>query len=178
VPGGCVDQPQGNPADKSRRRGRGVRFNDVEDGAAATLMVGTLTSDTRIPWMKPEDVVAGDQPALPDDKGFFGAAGESVRGLDKAKGAYGLSARATGRPRPADDGRHFQSRWCDEGPALAGTALRAAASQPAVPSTDSALRLPATEASLGPQRGQQVGTVLQRKHGFEAHRHDRRGVLV
>lgn len=44
---------------KPPHRGRGVRFNDIADGAFNTLMVGTLTRDARIPWTKPEDVVVG-----------------------------------------------------------------------------------------------------------------------
>lgn len=117
-----ADEPQGKPADaftryaavtgtgrffsadgvvfdptaKPRHLGRGVRFNDIADGAFNTLTVGTLTRDARIPWTKPEDVVVGHEPKLLGDDGFFGAAYESVRGLDEAKGPFGLFARAEG----------------------------------------------------------------------------------
>ena len=96
---GTMFSPEGiafDPVAKPRRLGRGVRFNDIEDAAFSTLMVGTLNDDARIPWTKPEDVVVGGEPALLKDKGFFGAPYESVRGLDKAKGTYGLFARADG----------------------------------------------------------------------------------
>lgn len=85
-----------DPAAKPLRLGHGVLMKDFQDAASSTLMVGTLTDAARIPWTKPEDVVVGDEPKLLGDKGFFGAAYESVRGLDKATGAFGLFARADG----------------------------------------------------------------------------------
>jgi hypothetical protein len=85
-----------DPTVKPRRLGRGVLMNDFRDAAASTLMVGTLASDARIPWTKPEDVVVGDEPSQLGAKGFFGTPYESVRGLDKAQGAYGLFVRADG----------------------------------------------------------------------------------
>jgi hypothetical protein len=96
---GTMFSPAGvafDPAAKPRRFGHGVLMKDVVDGAAATLTVGTLVDDARIPWTKPEDVVVGDQPVPLGAKGFFGAPYDSVRGLDKAPGAYGLFARADG----------------------------------------------------------------------------------
>lgn len=96
---GRIFPPDGvvfDPTAKPRRLGHGVQLHDVEDGAAATLMVGTLNDDARIPWTKPEDVVVGDEPKRLGDKGFFGAGYDSVRGLDKANGTYGLFARADG----------------------------------------------------------------------------------
>jgi len=71
-------------------------MKNVADAASSTLMVGTLNSEARIPWTTPEDVVVGPEQAPLGDKGFFGAPHESVRGLDKAKGAYGLFARVDG----------------------------------------------------------------------------------
>lgn len=96
---GTMFSPEGvafDPADKLRFFGHGVLMKDFQDAASSTLMVGTLTGDARIPWTKPEDVVVGDKRALLGDKGFFGAPYESVRDLDKAKGPYGLFARADG----------------------------------------------------------------------------------
>jgi len=85
-----------DPADKLRFFGHGVLMKDLQDAASSTLMVGTLTGAARIPWTKPEDVIVGDEPKLLGEKGFFGAPYESVRGLDKATGAFGLFARADG----------------------------------------------------------------------------------
>ena len=96
---GTMFSPEGvafDPAAKPRRFGHGVLMKDLQDAASSTLIVGTLTSDARIPWTKPEDVVVGDKRALLGDKGFFGAPYESVTGLDKATGAFGLFARADG----------------------------------------------------------------------------------
>ena len=96
---GTMFSPDGvafDPAAKPLRLGHGVLMKDFQDAASSTLMVGTLTDAARIPWTKPEDVVVGDEPKLLGDKGFFGAAYESVRGLDKATGAFGLFARADG----------------------------------------------------------------------------------
>lgn len=96
---GTMFSPEGvafDPADKLRFFRHGVLMKDFQDAASSTLMVGTLTGDARIPWTKPEDVIVGDEPKLLGDKGFFGAPYESVSGLDKAKGAYGLFARADG----------------------------------------------------------------------------------
>jgi len=96
---GTMFSPDGvafDPAAKPRRFGHGVLIKDFQDAASSTLMVGTLTGDARIPWTKPEDVVVADKPALLGDKGFFGAPYESIRGLDKANGTYGLFARVDG----------------------------------------------------------------------------------
>ena len=96
---GTMFSPNGiafDPAAKPRRFGHGVLIKDFTDAASSTLMVGTLDGDARIPWTKPEDVVVGDQPARLGEEGFFGAPYESVRGLAKATGPYGLFARADG----------------------------------------------------------------------------------
>ena len=55
---------------KPYRFGMGTRQTDFMDAAASTLMVGTLRSDARIPWTKPEDVVVRKEPPPLDSEGF------------------------------------------------------------------------------------------------------------
>ena len=37
--------------------GMGIRLSKIVDGTSNTLIVGTLSRDDAIPWMKPEDIV-------------------------------------------------------------------------------------------------------------------------
>jgi len=45
-----------DPTIKPRRIGHGMREHDLRDDAF-TLVIGTLSGDAEVPWMKPEDVV-------------------------------------------------------------------------------------------------------------------------
>jgi hypothetical protein len=75
-----------DPSSKPYRFGRGTLQTNFTDAAAFTLMVGTLRSDARIPWTKPEDVVVRKEPPPLDSEGFFGTPYES----DKKHGPYSL----------------------------------------------------------------------------------------
>lgn len=75
-----------DPMVKPYRFGRGTRQTDFRDAVASTLMVGTLRSDARIPWTKPEDMVVRKEPQPLDSEGFFGTPYVS----DKKHGPYSL----------------------------------------------------------------------------------------
>lgn len=79
-----------DPTVKPYRLGIGTQQTDFMDAVASTLMVGTLRSDARIPWMKPEDVVVRKEPPPLDSEGFFGTPYES----DKKHVPYSLFIRA------------------------------------------------------------------------------------
>jgi prepilin-type processing-associated H-X9-DG protein len=51
------------------RGSKPVRFSEIMDGSANTLMVGEAT-DAGIPWMKPDDIDVALHPTLSDPKGF------------------------------------------------------------------------------------------------------------
>ena len=79
-----------DPTAKPYRFGHGTLQTNFTDAAAFTLMVGTLRSDARIPWTKPEDVVVRKEPPPLDSEGFFGTPYES----DTKHGPYSLFIRA------------------------------------------------------------------------------------
>lgn len=49
------------------------RISDISDGLGNAILVGSISPDRRIPWMKPEDVTFSDTFPLPGQRGSFAA---------------------------------------------------------------------------------------------------------
>lgn len=77
------DRPHANFENK-------ITFRNITDGTSNTIMAGTVGPDSKIPWMKPENVVFSEKFPLPGGKGGF-AAPYKYRG-----GSFGLFARIDG----------------------------------------------------------------------------------
>ena len=82
-----VFQPEGGTLETAGRRiqvNGGRRIRDITDGTSNTILVGSVSPDRKIPWMKPEDIAFDDNFAGIGNEGGFSAplkVGEETAGV-------------------------------------------------------------------------------------------------